>query len=133
MWKPVLKDLRFVTSASNKNKSTIIMNCEKEKLTDRWFYITARTHEDLPVPVYGEPIAMSGSSDPWHGAVERAVRSGRCAQRGIGVRRRRAAGELHRTRLLHVVRTGEVDGAVERHVARNYMSIRAKYETCSLA
>ena len=67
---PVLKDLRFVTSASNKNKSTIIMNCEKENLTNRWFYITARTHEDLPVPVYGEPIAMSGSSDPWHGAVE---------------------------------------------------------------
>ena len=65
-----MKDLRFVTSASNRNKSTIIMNCEKEKLTNRWFYITARTHEDLPVPVYGEPIAMSGSSDPWHGAVE---------------------------------------------------------------
>ena len=67
---PVLKDLRFVTSASNRNKSTIIMNCEKEKLTDRWFYITARTHEDLPVPVYGQAIAMSSSSDPWHGAVE---------------------------------------------------------------
>ena len=63
--------------------------------------------------VVDDPVLGEGE-----GAVERAVRSGRCAQRGIGVRRRRAAGELHRTRLLHVVRTGEVDGAVERHVAR---------------
>ena len=67
---PVLKDLRFVTSASNRNKSTIVMNCNKEKTTNKWFYITARNHESLPVPVYGEPLAMSTSSDPWYNAVE---------------------------------------------------------------
>ena len=67
---PVLKNLRFVTSASNKNKSTIIMNIEKEKATNRWFYITARNHESLPVPVYGEPLAMSTASDPWDTAIE---------------------------------------------------------------
>ena len=67
---PILKDLRFVTSASNKNKSTIIMNCEKEKTTNKWFYITARNHDSLPVPVYGEALAMSSSSDPWYNAVE---------------------------------------------------------------
>ena len=67
---PVLKDLRFVTSASNRNKSTIIMNCDKEQTTNRWFYITARTHAQLPVPVYGVALAMSSSSDPWYNAIE---------------------------------------------------------------
>ena len=67
---PILKDLRFVTSASNKNKSTIIMNCEKERSTNRWFYITARNHDSLPVPVYGEALAMSTSTDPWYNAIE---------------------------------------------------------------
>ena len=67
---PVLKNLRFVTSASNRNKSTIIMNIEKEKTTNKWFYITARNHESLPVPVYGEALAMGTSSDPWYNAVE---------------------------------------------------------------
>ena len=65
-----MKDLRFVTSASNRNKSTIVMNCNKEKSTNKWFYITARNHESLPVPVYGEALAMSTSSDPWYNAVE---------------------------------------------------------------
>ncbi len=65
-----MKDLRFVTSATNKNKSTIIMNVEKEKANNRWFYITARNHDALPVPVYGEPLAMSTASDPWFSAIE---------------------------------------------------------------
>ena len=67
----------------------------------------------IVVHVVDDPILGEGE-----GAVERTVKSGRCTQRGVGIRRRRAAGELHRTRLLHVVRTGEIDGAVERHVAR---------------
>ena len=67
---PVFKNLRFVTSASNRNKSTIIMNCEKEQATNRWFYITARNHASLPVPVWGEPLAMSTQSDPWYNAIE---------------------------------------------------------------
>ena len=67
---PVLKDLRFVTSASNKNKTTIVMNSEKEQSTNKWFYITARNHSMLPTPVYGEPLAMSSASDPWYSAVE---------------------------------------------------------------
>ena len=67
---PVFKDLRFVTSASAKNKTTLIMNSEKEQSTNKWFYITARNHSMLPTPVYGEPLAMSSASDPWYSAVE---------------------------------------------------------------
>ena len=66
----MFKDLRFVTSASTHNKSTIIMNSEKEDSTNRWFYITARNHSMLPTPVYGEPLARSTASDPWYSAVE---------------------------------------------------------------
>ena len=67
---PVFKDLRFVTSASSKNKTTLIMNSEKEQSTNKWFYITARNHSMLPTPVYGQPLAMSSASDPWYSAVE---------------------------------------------------------------
>lgn len=67
---PVLKDLRFTTGASNRNKSTIYMNQEKEALTNRWFYITAQRYSALPVPVYGTALAMSTASDPWYSAIE---------------------------------------------------------------
>ena len=67
---PVLKDLRFTTGASNRNKSTIYMNQKKEKTTNRWFYITARNYASLPVPVYGTALAMSQSTDPWYNAIE---------------------------------------------------------------
>ena len=53
-------------------------------------------------------------------AVERARPVGAAgrAQRVVGVRGRRAAGELHRPVLRHVVRAGELHGTTERHRTR---------------
>ena len=67
---PTLKAIRFSTGGSNANKSTIYMNQDKEKNTNRWFYITAQKAANLPVPVYGTALAMSSSSDPWYNAIE---------------------------------------------------------------
>ena len=67
---PVLKNLPFITSATNIGKTSIIMNCEKEKSTNKWFYITAEDHASLPDVVYGTSIDVVTSSSPWYGAVE---------------------------------------------------------------
>ena len=67
---PVLKDLPFITSATGIGKSSIIMNVEKEKSTNKWFYITAEDHASLPDVVYGTSIDVVTSSSPWYGAVE---------------------------------------------------------------
>ncbi len=67
---PVLKDLPFITSATDIGKSSIIMNLEKEKPTNKWFYITAEDHASLPDVVYGTSIDVVTSSSPWYGAVE---------------------------------------------------------------
>ncbi|MBQ8076688.1 MAG: N4-gp56 family major capsid protein [Oscillospiraceae bacterium] len=67
---PVLKNLPFITSATNIGKTSIIMNCEKEKSTNKWFYITAEDHASLPDVVYGTSIDVSTQSSGWYGAVE---------------------------------------------------------------
>ena len=66
----MLKDLPFITSATGIGKSSIIMNVEKEKSTNKWFYITAEDHASLPDVVYGTSIDVVTSSSPWYGAVE---------------------------------------------------------------
>ena len=66
----MLKDLPFITSATGIGKSSIIMNVEKEKSTNKWYYITAEDHASLPDVVYGTPIDVSTASSPWHGALE---------------------------------------------------------------
>ena len=67
---PVLKDLPFITSATDFGKTSIIMNVEKEKSTNKWFYITAEDHASLPDVTYGTSIDVTTQSSPWHGAVE---------------------------------------------------------------
>ena len=67
---PVLKDLPFITSATDFGKTSIIMNTEKELPTNKWYYITAEDHTSLPNAVYGTPIDISTSSSPWYGAQE---------------------------------------------------------------
>ena len=65
---PVLKDIPFITSATNPGKSSIIMNMEKEKDTNKWYYITAEDHASLPEVTYG--TAIDPTSGAWAGAVE---------------------------------------------------------------
>ncbi len=67
---PVLKDLPFITSATDTGKTTITMNVEKEKSTNKWFYITGENHASMPDVVYGTSIDVTTASSPWHGAVE---------------------------------------------------------------
>ena len=67
---PVLKDLPFMTSATDFGKSSVIMNVEKEDPTNKWFCITAEDHESLPAVTYGTSIDVVTSSSPWYGAVE---------------------------------------------------------------
>ena len=66
----MLKDLPFITSATDFGKTSIIMNTEKELPTNKWYYITAEDHTSLPNAVYGTPIDISTSSSPWYGAQE---------------------------------------------------------------
>ena len=65
---PVLKDLPFMTAASAPGKSSIVMNMEKEKDTNKWYYITAEDHASLPEVTYG--TAIDPTSGAWTGAVE---------------------------------------------------------------
>ena len=65
---PVLKDIPFITSATNPGKTSIIMNMEKEKDTNKWYYITAEDHASLPEVTYG--TAIDPTSGAWTGAVE---------------------------------------------------------------
>ena len=64
----MLKDIPFITSATNPGKSSIIMNMEKEKDTNKWYYITAEDHASLPEVAYG--TAIDPTSGAWSGAVE---------------------------------------------------------------
>ena len=67
---PVLTDEPFITVASNIGKTTIKMNCKKEKTTNKWFYITAEDHASLPDVVYGTSVDVSTQSSGWYGAIE---------------------------------------------------------------
>ena len=67
---PVLRDLPLKTVATNIGKTTIVIDTEKEKSTNKWFYITAEDHASLPDVVYGTSIDVSTSSSGWYGAVE---------------------------------------------------------------
>ena len=71
----VLKNLRFMTSATASGKSTIIMNCEKEKTTNRWYAKTASDHASLPAVTYGTPIDVTTASSPWYGATQLTAKS----------------------------------------------------------
>ena len=64
----MLKDIPFITSATNPGKTSIIMNMEKEKDTNKWYYITAEDHASLPEVTYG--TAIDPTSGAWAGAVE---------------------------------------------------------------
>ena len=66
---PVLKDIPFITAASDYGKSSIVMNIDKEKATNKWYYITAEDHASLPEVTYDTPIDVT-SSGAWAGAVE---------------------------------------------------------------
>ena len=71
----ILEELKFFETKSEpsatRNKTLFsIVNHEKEKTTNRLYYLTARNMDSLPVPVYGEALAMSSSQDPWYNAVE---------------------------------------------------------------
>lgn len=63
----IIKTLKFMTSASNTGKSTIIMNTEKEAAGNKWYAITAATRAALPTVTYGTPI-NTASGGSWHGA-----------------------------------------------------------------
>ena len=64
----MLKDIPFIASATNPGKTSIIMNMEKEKDTNKWYYITAEDHASLPEVTYG--TAIDPTSGAWAGAVE---------------------------------------------------------------
>ena len=66
----MLKDLPFITSATGIGKSSIIMNVEKEKSTNKWYCITAEDHASLPEVVYNAAIDVTTPASPWYGAVE---------------------------------------------------------------
>ena len=67
---PVLKNLRFMTTASKVGKSMIIMNCNREKDANHWYYITAADHASLPPLEYGTAIDVTTAGSPWYGARE---------------------------------------------------------------
>ena len=67
---PVLKNLRFMTSASKVGKSMIIMNCNREQDSNHWYYITAADHASLPPLTYGTAIDVTTAGSPWYGARE---------------------------------------------------------------
>lgn len=65
-----LKNLRFMTAASTSGKSTVIMNCEKEVSTNKWYCMTAATESALPAVTYGTAVDITTSTSPWYGATE---------------------------------------------------------------
>ena len=71
----VLKSLRVTTGATDYNKSTIYINGDKEASTNKWYYLTAHGHANIPQPVYGTALAMSSASDPWYTAVEATAKA----------------------------------------------------------
>lgn len=71
----VLGNLPIMTKASASGKSTILVNADKEKTTNRWYAKTAADHASLPAVTYGTPIDVTTASSPWYGATQLTAKS----------------------------------------------------------